>query len=113
AVVIHFLETRASHHTANLHFFAKREQVGLHIEMLAAPAAAGRAEAGLDFVENQNDSILVTNLPQFPQPFAAEMIIAAFALDRFNNNGGNIDSAFIDEFSNLGLRFFLALDHVG
>src|SRR2546428_9341830 len=43
------------------------------------------------FVENQKDVALVADFPQFPQPFATEMIVAALTLDRFDDNRGDVD----------------------
>src|SRR5207247_4818701 len=61
---------------------------------------------------NEEHVIFIADLPQLPQPFAPEMIVAAFALDRFDNNRGDIGPAFIDKFPDFRFRFFLALDHV-
>src|SRR5205814_8911371 len=108
----HSVETGSRHYPAHLHFFAEGEQIRLHIEMLATPGATSRAEPGLDFVENQKDIILVANLPQLPKPLAAEMIVAALTLDWFDDDRGDVGPAFINEFSDLHFRFFLALDYV-
>src|SRR6476646_2117327 len=80
--------------------------------MLATPGATSRAEPGLHFVENQKDVVLVANLPQLPKPLAAEMFVASLSLDWFDDYRGDVDPSFIDEFSDLRFRFFLALDHV-
>ena len=107
-VVLHFIEPRSGHHAANLHFFSERQQIRLHVEMLATPGATSGAQSGLHFVENQQDVALVADLAQLPQPFATEMIVAAFALDRFDYDRGDVGPAFIDEFPNFRFRFFPA-----
>ena len=45
----------------------------------------------LHFVENEEHLVLVADLAQRPQPFAAEMIVAAFALDRLDDDRGDVD----------------------
>src|ERR1043166_2116172 len=80
--------------------------------MLAAPIATSRAHAALHLVENKEDIVLSGNFPQFSQPFATEMIVAALALDRLDNNGADIDLAFFDELVDLTLGFLFARDHV-
>ena len=51
-IVLHFIQARPGHHAAGLGFFSEREQIGQHVEMLAAPHFTGSAHAALDFVEN-------------------------------------------------------------
>ena len=55
--------------------------------MFAAPVATSCTHSALHFVENQKDIVFVANLAQLLQPFAAEMIVAAFALNRLNDDG--------------------------
>src|SRR5258705_7611839 len=40
------------------------------------------------------------------------MVVAAFALDRLDDNGADVDVALLDELANLALGFLFALDHV-
>ena len=80
--------------------------------MLRAPHAARRSQAGLDFVENQQHLILVADLAQLPQKFTAVMIVAAFPLDRLDDDRRDIDAALVDEVANLLLALFLSRDHV-
>ena len=61
--------------------------------MFTAPVATRRTHAALHFVEDEEHLVLVANLSQFLQPFAAEMIVAALALDRLNDDGANVDAA--------------------
>src|SRR5205807_1205214 len=83
-----------------------------HVEMLATPDTASRAKTALNLVENQEHLIFIANFPQLPQPFAAEMIIAAFALDRFDDDGSDVGPALSDESPDFRFRFFLPRDHI-
>src|SRR5438067_8393844 len=80
--------------------------------MLATPGPTSRAEPSLDFVENQQDIVLIANLAQLPQPFPTEMIVAALALNWFDDDCGDVGPAFVDEFSDLRFGSFLAFDHI-
>jgi hypothetical protein len=46
------------------------------------------------------------------QPFAAEMIVAPFALNRLDNNRGDVDAALLHELHDFRFRFLFPLDHV-
>ncbi len=61
--------------------------------MFAAPISAGGAHAALHFVENQEHFVLVADAAERSQPFAAEMIVATFALDRLDDDRGDVDAA--------------------
>ncbi len=95
AIVLHLIEPRPGHHATDLRLFPERHQVGQHAEMLAAPVAAGRSHAALHFVENEQHFVLVADAAQRLQPFAAEMIVAAFALDRLDDDRGDVDAALL------------------
>ena len=95
AVVLHLIESRPGHDAADLRLFPERHQVGHNAEMLAAPVAAGRAHPALHFVENEEHFVLVADPAQRLQPFAAEMIVAAFALDRLDNDRGDVEAALL------------------
>ena len=105
-IVFHFIETRPGHHPAYLRFFSKRQQVGHHIEMFAAPVATRCAHAALHFVEDEKHVVFVANLAQLLQPFAAEMVVAAFALDRLDDDGADVDVALLDEIADLAAPAF-------
>ena len=66
----------------------------------------------LHFVENEKHFVLVADLAQFLQPFAAEMIVAAFALDRLDDDGADIGAALRNRLSDFLFGFLLARDHV-
>ena len=68
--------------------------------MLTAPGAPGR-EAGLHFIEDQQDVAFVADRAQFAQPFTPKMIVTALALDRLDDDSSDIHSAFVDELPNL------------
>ena len=70
--------------------------------MLTAPGATGR-ETGLHFIEDQQDVAFVADRPQFAQPFAPKMIVTALALDRLDDDGSDVGSAFVDKLPNLDL----------
>src|SRR5437879_10824578 len=81
--------------------------------MFAAPHAAGHADAALHFIENQKDVVRVANFAQLLQPFAAEMVVAAFALDRLDNDRADVDLAPVDRVPYFLFAFFLALERIG
>src|SRR2546430_10821710 len=81
--------------------------------MFAAPVATSGAHAALHFVKNQQDVIFVGNFSQLLQPFTAEMVVTALALDRLDDNGANVDVALLDELVNLALGLLFPLNYVG
>ena len=81
--------------------------------MLAAPRAPCHTHAALHFVENEKVFVLITNLTQLLEPFAAEMIVTALTLDRLDDDGADVDLVVINEFSDFRFRFLFALHHVG
>src|SRR5205807_8756646 len=87
--------------------------IGHNIEMFAAPVAPRRTHSALHFVEDKKNVVFVANPPQFLQPLTAEMIIAAFALDRLNDNGTDVDPPLVDEVPDLALGYLFARDHIG
>src|SRR6266516_6895989 len=111
-VVFDFVDTRTCHHAADLRLFPKCEQIGLNIEMFAAPIATSHPHAALHFVENEKDVVLVANRSQLSEPFPAEMIVASLALDWFDNKRANIDPTLLDELADLALGFLFPLDHI-
>ena len=80
--------------------------------MLAAPVAPRCTHAALHFVENEKHFIFIANPSQRLQPFTAEMIVAAFALDRLDDNGADVDLISVNVIPNLGFGSLLPLDHV-
>src|SRR5882724_11248065 len=81
--------------------------------MFAAPIATGRAHPALHFIEDEEDFVFVANLSQRLQPFAPEMVIAALALDRLNDNGADVDLVLADVRPDFLLRLLLTRDHIG
>src|SRR5262249_42778774 len=72
-----------------------------------------RAHAALHLVKNEQDVTFVGNFSQLLQPFTAEMVVTALALDRLDDNGANVDVALLDELVNLALSLLFTLNHVG
>ena len=112
AIVLNLIEPRPGHDATDLGFFPERHQVGHNAEMLTAPVAAGDAHPALHFVKNEEHFILVADPAEGLQPFATEMIVATFTLDRLDNNRGDVETALLHELHDLGFGFFLPLDHV-
>ncbi len=56
-------------------------------EMLHREHRTGAGKAGLDFVSDQQNTVLVTKLAQRDHEFLGHDIKAAFALDRLDDNG--------------------------
>ena len=80
--------------------------------MFAAPITSRCAHAALHFVENEKEFVVVANCSQCSQPFAAEMIVAALALDRLDDDRGDVDVPLKNKFPNFLFRFFLALNRI-
>ena len=75
-------------------FLPKTNRSGNTSEMLAAPVLAGDAHARLHFVKDQQHVVFIADPAKRLQPFAAKMVVAAFALDRLNDDGGDVHAAF-------------------
>src|SRR6202522_769265 len=58
--------------------------------MLAAPVFAGDAHAALHFVKNQQNIVVVAQTAEQLKKFGSEMVVAAFALNWFKDNGGDV-----------------------
>ena len=48
-------------------------------------------------VEDEQDVVRVAEAAQGAEPFGAEMIVAAFALDRLDDDGGDVRAASCDD----------------
>ncbi len=81
--------------------------------MLAAPRAHCHTHTALYFVENEKALVIIANLTQLLEPFAAEMIVTALTLDRLDDDGADVNLVVINEFSDFRFRFLFALDHAG
>ena len=91
-VVLNLVKPRAGQHPADLRLFAKGDDIraGLFAEQLMRPELAGNADAGLHFIVDQQQVLFIAQLPQLPGKFGPDVVVAPFALNRFDNNGGNI-----------------------
>src|SRR2546428_7440524 len=97
---------------SDLRLFSKSQQVGQNIEMLETPIATSHSHAALHLIENQEEVVFVANLSELLQPFAAKMIVAALALDRFDDDRANVCVVLLNEIVDLALGFLFALDHI-
>ena len=70
--------------------FTNCHNIRHNVEVLACPHFAGTSVATLDFVENQENSMVVTNLADTLYEFPGRNDIAAFAHNRLHINAGNI-----------------------
>src|SRR5437870_916696 len=63
--------------------FSEQCRIRLYAEMLCSEKLAGAAEAGLYFIEDQQDAIVVAELPSRGPVIHRRYVDAALALDRF------------------------------
>src|SRR5579864_1204445 len=61
----------------------------MHAAVLDRPPLAGSSGAALHLISDQQDSVLVANLPQLLQEDGRRRNVSAFALHRLNENGRN------------------------
>src|SRR5258708_1432941 len=111
-IVLHFIQARARHHTANLGLFAEGEQVRQDVEMLTAPVFSGDTHAALDFVEDEQYFIFVADGAEGLQKLTSKMIVASFALDWLNNDRGYVGAFLSKDLSNLFFSQLLFSDYV-
>ncbi|MPM64296.1 hypothetical protein SDC9_111182 [bioreactor metagenome] len=71
------------------HGLTDRHDVGHHIEVLAGEEFAGASVAGLDFIEDEQDALLITDLAERLDEAGRWDDVAAFALDRLHEDGGH------------------------
>ena len=76
-------------------------------EVLMSPHLARGSQSGLDFIVDQEDLVLVTNLAQRPVKLGAKMIVSAFSLDRFQDQTGDIVNVSFDSGPDLPHRLLL------
>jgi hypothetical protein len=67
----------------------RRHQVRLHAIMLHGEELAGAAEAGLDFIGDEQDAVLVAERAQLHHQFLRRDVEAAFALHGLDDDGGH------------------------
>ena len=65
---------------------ADAHDVGLDAVVLARPHRAGAADAGLHLVDDEQDAVAVAQLAQVGQPARRRHDVAAFALDRLDED---------------------------
>src|SRR5438045_8071429 len=81
--------------------------------MFAAPVASRSAHAALHFIKDEKNIVFVANLSQFVQPFAAKMIVTAFALDRLDDNRADVDATLLNNVADFALGFLFARNYIG
>src|SRR6266480_5806986 len=81
--------------------------------MFAAPVASRCAHAALHFIKDEKNLVLIANLSQFVQPFAAEMIVTAFALNGLDDDGANVYATLVNKLADLALGLLFARNHIG
>ncbi len=83
-------DVRAGDHGAERHAagnaFGRAKDIGLDAPMLAGKHFSGPAEAGLNFVGNQENAVVSAKLLEHRQIFRRRHHIAAFALNRLDEN---------------------------
>src|SRR6185369_9950371 len=110
---VDFVDATGHEDAADLHFLGKTQHVRLNTEFLKCPPSAGEPNPGLHLVENQQRLALIGNAPQSRQELGAEMIVSAFTLNGFDQDGGDLVSALVERALHRGERRALALDRVG
>ncbi len=69
---------------------ADAHDVGLDAVVLARPHRAGAADAGLHLVDDEQDAVLVAQPAQVGEPAGGRHDVAALALDRLDEDGGDV-----------------------
>lgn len=70
--------------------FGDADDVGLDAGVLDGPPLAGAADAGLDLVGDEEDSVLVADAADLLEEVGRSDDVAAFALDGFEDDGGDL-----------------------
>ncbi len=89
-VVTHQVDSAAGHDPADLGLLAERHDVGLEAELRVRPGGSGDADARLDLVEDEQGVVLVAEVLQGAEVARPEVVIAALALDRLEDEGGDV-----------------------
>ena len=76
--------------TADLRLLAKRDKVRLESHLLVGPETASHADPGLDFIKNEQGIVAVGALLQGHHELVAEVVVTPFALDWFDEDGGDV-----------------------
>jgi len=114
AVLLKLIKTGTGNKAADLGLLAEAEDIGLDGSvMLPGPHLPGDAHAALDFVEDQDDLVLVADLAQLLEERGPELVVPAFALDCFNDEGADVIRIAPDGLLDLADSHFLKPLHVG
>ena len=77
--------------------------------MLPAPEAPGGRHAGLDLVEDEEGFELIASPAQFREELLAEVVLAALALDGFDDDGADLVRPLAERAPHLGDGLNLAI----
>ena len=64
------------------------DDVRLNAGVLDGPPFSAASRAALDFIGDQQNAVLIADAAQFAHELGGRRHVAAFALDRFNEDGG-------------------------
>jgi len=85
--------------SGRLGLFRKRDHVrrGGEIPVLVGPELARGADAGLDFVDNEHDVVLLCDFAESAEKVWCCVVVAAFGLDGLDDDGGGWVVELLDE----------------
>ena len=89
-VVLHLLDPARDHDAAHLQLLPEGHDVRLEAEVLMRPHRPRHTDAGLDLVDDEQSLVRVTALPERPEELSPEVVVAALALDRLDDQTGDL-----------------------
>ena len=84
-----FRDEEAAHGQTASDAFGKGDTVGLDVVVLEREERAGPADAGLDFIDEQEPVVLFAVFGDRLHVLLVEDVDAAFALDQFHHDGAD------------------------
>lgn len=74
-----------------LQLLAEGHHIGrtLQLEVLVGPEFSSATSTGLDLIDQKGDAILLANSLEAPKELGRCLVVASFALNRFNDDSGN------------------------
>src|ERR1700682_1207896 len=88
--VVHVIDAVVRGEPADLSLLAEAEEVRLDSHLLPAPHGPGQSDPGLNLVEDEKELELVGERSQAPEELRAEMVVAALALNRLQDQRGDV-----------------------
>ncbi len=107
-VRLDLVELAPGEDAAHLRFLAEGEDVRLDAHRLVAPERARRGHAGLHLVEDQERVVLVGEVAEGGEERGAQVAVAALALDRLDEDAGDVVSGVVERLFGLRERAGLA-----